>query len=171
VSAADALTLFRAVAGIPILVAISYGERTGALLLFGVAAISDALDGHLARRAGTADGHGMLLDPLADKALVLLTVIALALAGSAPLGVAAIIVVREVFVGAARVFAYRDGLRTHAAAAAKVKTACEMVALALLIARPTELASAVGVALLTAAALIGILTLPTYLPHTGRRFT
>jgi CDP-diacylglycerol--glycerol-3-phosphate 3-phosphatidyltransferase len=171
VSAANALTLFRALAGIPILVAIGYGERTGALLMFSLAAISDALDGFLARRGGTADGRGMLLDPLADKALVLLTLIALAVAGSAPLGIAAIIVVREVLVGAVRVLAYRGGLRAHAAPAGKVKTACEMAALALLIARPIELAADVGALLLTAAALIGILTLPAYLPHTRRRFT
>ena len=170
-SAANALTLFRALAGIPIFIAIGYGERTAALALFVFAAISDALDGFLARRGGTADGHGMLLDPLADKALVLLTLIALALAGSAPLGVAAIVVVREVLVGAVRVLGYRNGLRTHAAPAGKVKTTCEMAALALLIARPTVLAADVGAALLTVAALIGILTLPAYVPHTRRRFT
>ena len=168
---ANALTLFRAVAGIPILVAIGYGERTGALLLFVVAAITDALDGYLARRAGTADGHGMLLDPLADKALVLLTVTALAIAGSAPVGIAAIIVVRETFVGAVRVLGYRSGVRMHAGGAAKLKTACEMAALTLLVARPTDLVASVGAVLLTAAALIGILTLPAYLPHTSRRFT
>lgn len=170
-SAANALTLFRALAGIPIFIAIGYGEQTVALVLFGFAAISDALDGFLARRGKTADGLGMLLDPLADKALVLLTLIALALAGSAPLGVAAIVVVREVLVGAVRVLGYRNGLRTHAAPAGKVKTTCEMAALALLIARPTVLAADVGAVLLTVAALIGILTLPAYVPHTRRRFT
>ncbi|MEX2047464.1 MAG: CDP-alcohol phosphatidyltransferase family protein [Chloroflexota bacterium] len=168
---ADGLTLFRAVAGIPIFVAVGQGERGFALVLFALAAISDALDGFLARRGGTAEGHGMLLDPLADKALVLLTLAALALAGWAPLGVAAIIIVREVVVGALRVLAYRKGLRTHATLAAKAKTACELGALALLIARPTAVAADVGAALLTVAALIGVLTLPAYLPHTRRRFT
>lgn len=170
-TAANALTLFRAVAGVPILIALGYDERITALVIFGAAATSDALDGVLARRAGTAGGHGMLFDPLADKALVLLTLIGLALTGSAPLGVAAIIVVREGFVGLVRVLAYRAGLGTHAGAAAKLKTACEMAALLLLIARPTATAAELGGALLTAAALIGILTLPAYLPHTRRRFT
>ncbi|MGH2492804.1 MAG: CDP-alcohol phosphatidyltransferase family protein, partial [Candidatus Limnocylindria bacterium] len=130
-----------------------------------------ALDGFLARRGGTAGGHGTLLDPLADKALVLPTLIGLALTGWAPLGIAAIIVVREVFVGVVRVLAYRSGVRTHASASAKVKTACEMVALAMLIARPTDVVADLGAALLTSAALIGILTLPAYLPHTRHRFT
>lgn len=168
---ANGLTLFRAVAGIPIFVALSQGERTFALVLFGLAAISDALDGYLARRGGTAEGHGMILDPLADKALVLPTLIGLALVGWAPLEIAAIIVVRELFVAAVRVLMYRQGLQTHASGAAKAKTACEMAAIVLLIAPPSALAADVGAALLTAAALIGILTLPAYLPHVRRRFT
>lgn len=170
-SAADALTLFRGLAGIPIFVAIAYDERTIALAIFAAAALSDALDGFLARRGGTAEGHGVLFDPLADKALVLFTLIAIAVAGWAPIGIVAIIAVREAFAGAARVLAYRDGSRMHASAPAKLKTACEMAAIALLLARPTALAAEVGAALLTAAALIGIVTLPMYLSHTRRRFT
>jgi CDP-diacylglycerol--glycerol-3-phosphate 3-phosphatidyltransferase len=170
-TAANALTLFRAVAGVPILIALSYNERNIALVIFGVAATSDAVDGMLARRAGTAGGHGMLFDPLADKALVLLTLTGLALMGRAPLGVAAIIVAREAFVGVVRVLAYRAGLRAHAGTAAKLKTACEMAAILLLIARPTAMAAELGAALLTGAALIGILTLPAYLTHARRRFT
>ena len=168
---ATGLTLFRAVAGIPIFVALGAGERTFALMLFSLAATSDALDGHLARRGGTAEGRGMILDTLAEKALVLPTLIGLTLLGSAPPAIAAIIVVRELFVAAVRVAMYRQGLRTHASVAAKAKTACEMAALLLLIARPTALVAEVGAALLTAGALIGILTLPAYLPHVRRRFT
>ena len=170
-TAANALTLFRAVAGVPIFIALGEGERNFALVLFAVAAASDALDGVLARRGGAADGHGMILDPLADKALVVLTVGGLALAGAAPIAIAAIVVARELLVGAVRVLTYRKGLRTHAATIAKVKTACEMIALALLIAAPTALATDLGAVLLTTAALIGVLTLPTYLPHQRRRFT
>ena len=168
---ANGLTLFRAVAGIPILFALAEGERMFALAVFALAALSDALDGFLARRDGTAEGRGMILDPLADKALVLATLIGLALLGWAPPAIAAIVVVRELFVGAVRVVMYRQGLRAHASVAAKAKTACEMAALLLLIARPTALVAEVGAALLTAGALIGILTLPAYVPHVRRRFT
>jgi CDP-diacylglycerol--glycerol-3-phosphate 3-phosphatidyltransferase len=171
VSAADVLTLFRAAAGVPIFVAIGYGERTIALAIFVVAALTDALDGILARRNGSAEGHGVLFDPLADKVLVVLTLIALALAGSAPAGIVAIVVVREILVGVWRVQTYRYGSQMHALVSAKVKTACEMAALTLLIAPPTPLAGDVGAALLTTAALIGIVTLPTHVPHTRRRFT
>jgi len=168
---ANGLTLFRALAGVPIFLAIGDAERTLALVLFVLAAASDALDGVLARRGGTAEGRGMILDPLADKALVLPTLAALALVGAAPPGVTAIIVVRELFVAAVRVVMYRQGLRMHASGAAKAKTACEMAAIVLLIAPPSALAGDIGAALLTAAALVGVLTLPAYLPHMRRRFT
>jgi hypothetical protein len=46
-----------------------------------------------------------------------------------------------------------------------------MAALLLLIAAPSPLAAEVGAVLLTAAALVGILTLPAYLPHVRCRFT
>jgi CDP-diacylglycerol--glycerol-3-phosphate 3-phosphatidyltransferase len=168
---ANGLTLFRALAGIPVFFALGYGERTLAVIVFGVAAISDAVDGYLARRGGTAEGRGMILDPLADKALVLPTLIGLALIRSVRLEIAAIIVVRELFVAGVRIAMYRQGHRTHASGTAKAKTACEMAALVLLIAPPTPVAAAVGAALLSAAALLGILTLPAYLPHVRRRFT
>jgi CDP-diacylglycerol--glycerol-3-phosphate 3-phosphatidyltransferase len=168
---ANGLTLFRALAGIPVLIAIGEGERTFALVLVSLAAASDALDGLVARRAGTAEGHGMIFDPLADKALVLPTLLGLALVGAAPLAIATIIVVRELFVAAVRVAMYRQGQRAHASGAAKAKTAGEMTAIVLLIAAPSALAGAIGTVLLTAAALMGILTLPAYLPHAKRRFT
>lgn len=168
---ANALTLLRAVAGVPIFIAIGGGAQAIALALFVPAAMSDAADGYLARRAGTADGRGMLLDPLADKALVVLTLTALALTGQAPREIAMIVCVREMFVGVVRVIAYRGGQRMHAAPAAKLKTASELGALLLLIARPTPPLADVGAALLTAAALIGILTVPSYLPHPRRRLT
>jgi CDP-diacylglycerol---glycerol-3-phosphate 3-phosphatidyltransferase len=167
---ANGLTLFRAVAGMPIFLLLGDGERTLALILFCLAALSDALDGVLARRGGTAEGHGVILDPLADKALVLPTLVGLAVVGSAPLAIAAIIVVRELFVAAIRVLMYQQGFRTHASGAAKAKTACEMIAIVLLIGQPSALGVEIGAALLTSAALIGILTLPAYVPHVARRF-
>ncbi len=169
---ADALTLFRALAGIPILYALAYGHHPVALALFAAAALSDALDGFVARRGRTAEGRGVIADPLADKALVILTVTALALAQRVPLGLSAIVVAREIAVAFVRVVEHRRGLVVHATAATKLKTACEMLALAVLIAaQPSDAMTQVGTALLTVAAIIGILTLPTYLRHAAHRLT
>ena len=134
---ANALTLFRALAGVPIFVALGEGERTFALVLFVLAAASDALDGVLARRGGTAEGHGMILDPLADKALVLLTLVGLALVGAAPAGRRGDHR-RAGGVRRPRCACSRTGRACElpASSARKVKTACEMAAIALLIAAP-----------------------------------
>lgn len=168
----DALAVFRALAGLPIVFALGFNGRAFALALFAAAALSDALDGWLARRYRIATDHGALLDPLADKALVLVPLAGLSLLGAVPLALAAAISVRELLVSGLRVVRYRAGEPMPASPAAKLKTALEMCAIAVLItARPPALVATLGVALLAAALVIGVVTLPTYLPHKGHRYT
>jgi CDP-diacylglycerol--glycerol-3-phosphate 3-phosphatidyltransferase len=164
VSLPDGLAILRALAGIPILIALGSDRRDIALGIFVVAALSDALDGWLARRSGKVTAHGALLDPLADKALVVLTLAALSLSGAVPLGLAAAVAVRELLVSGLRVLRYRGGQHIHASLAAKLKTALEMCGIAILIvARPSSSEATIGVALLVASLVIGIVTMPTYL--------
>ncbi len=165
-SAPDALTLARAIAGIPIGLAILAGQREVAFALFVLAALSDAIDGALARRLGVVSGRGALLDPLADKLLVVSTLAALSLVGDAPLWLFALIAAREVAVGALRAGRYTVGESRPAGALAKTKTLCEMLGLAALL-----LGSIVGIALLVAAAALALATLPLYLAPLRRRFT
>jgi CDP-diacylglycerol--glycerol-3-phosphate 3-phosphatidyltransferase len=168
----DALVVFRALAGFPILFALGFNGRVFALALFALAALSDALDGWLARRSKTATDHGALLDPLADKALVLLTLAGLWLAGAVPLELVAAIAVREVLVSGLRLVRYRAGEPLPASPAAKAKTALEMTGIAVLIvARPPAIEATIGVALLAAALAIGVVTLPSYLSRGKQRYT
>jgi CDP-diacylglycerol--glycerol-3-phosphate 3-phosphatidyltransferase len=170
-SGPDTLAALRAIAGVPILIALAVDLRAVALVIFVVAALSDALDGWLARRQGTTTDHGVLLDPLADKALVLLTLAGLSLVGAAPFALVAAIAAREVLVSGLRVRRHRAGEHLPASAAAKLKTALEMAAIALLIVGRPGIEAALGVALLAAALAIGLVTLPSYLPHKRPRFT
>jgi CDP-diacylglycerol---glycerol-3-phosphate 3-phosphatidyltransferase len=168
----DALAVFRALAGFPIIFALGFNGRAFALALFAVAALSDALDGWLARRSGTVTDHGAIIDPLADKALVLVTLAGLSLVGGVPLPLAAAIAVREVLVSGLRVLRYRAGEPMPASPTAKVKTALEMCGIAVLIvARPPASEAAFGVVLLAAALAIGVVTLPVYLGHERHRYT
>jgi CDP-diacylglycerol--glycerol-3-phosphate 3-phosphatidyltransferase len=172
VSVPDALAVFRALAGLPILLALGLNDRAFALALFAVAALSDALDGWLARRTGTVTDHGAILDPLADKALVLATLAGLTLVGAVSLALAAAIAVREVLVSGLRAARYRAGDPMPASSSAKLKTALEMCGIAVLIvARPPASEAALGVVLLAGALAIGVVTLPEYLPHRKRRYT
>ena len=79
-SAADLVAVLRAIAVVPIAWAIAADQRFLALGLFVLAALSDALDGWLARRSGNGGPRGALLDPLADKVLVIGTLGALTVA-------------------------------------------------------------------------------------------
>lgn len=167
----DTLVALRALAGFPILIALAFDLRAVAISIFVLAALSDALDGWLARRQGTTTDRGLLLDPLADKALVLLTLAALSLVGAVPLALVAAIAVRELLVSGLRVLRHRAGEHLAASPAAKLKTGLEMCAIALLIvARPPGVEATVGVALLAVALAIGLVTLPTYFPHKRPRY-
>lgn len=66
-----------------------------ALIWIGIAALTDALDGFLARRLGVCSRSGALLDPLADKILLSGSFLALALAGAAPGWLAAVVLGRD----------------------------------------------------------------------------
>jgi CDP-diacylglycerol--glycerol-3-phosphate 3-phosphatidyltransferase len=114
----------------PVIALIGTGQAAGALLLFMVAAATDAVDGPLARRYG-ATSLGAALDPLADKILVVGTLAALALRGLAPAWAVALIVVRELVAIEIRARA------PHAVAATvdgKAKTVLQVAATAALLA-------------------------------------
>jgi CDP-diacylglycerol--glycerol-3-phosphate 3-phosphatidyltransferase len=172
VTAANALTLFRAVASIPVLILLRADQPAIALTIFAAAALSDALDGVLARRAGTAGPRGALLDPLADKVLVVIALAGLSSTGLLAPVYAELVALREGAVAALRVVAYRRDREIGAGIAAKAKTALELTAIAMLmIGRPPSPLSEAGVLLLSVALVIGIGTLPMYMPHTGRKLT
>jgi len=163
VTAANGLTLFRTVATIPIVWAIAADQRFLALGLFALAAASDALDGLLARRAGTSSLRGALLDPLADKVLVLGTLGALTAVGTGwPVTVVtAATALREAVVALLRLRAFRRGVALPADRLAKVKTAAQMIGVAMIIVgeRPWPVAGATLVGL---ALLLSLVTLPRY---------
>ena len=165
----DGLAILRSLAGIPIFIALGSDRRDVAFAIFVVAALSDAVDGWLARRWGIATEHGAILDPLADKALVVLSLAALSLSGAVPLELAAAIAARELLVSGLRVLRYRGGQHIRASSAAKLKTVLEMSGIAILIvARQSTSEATAGVVLLVASLVIGIVTMPAYLMSSSR---
>jgi CDP-diacylglycerol--glycerol-3-phosphate 3-phosphatidyltransferase len=163
VTAANALTLLRAVAAVPIIWAIAADQRVIALGLFVLAAASDAVDGLLARRSGNVSTRGALLDPLADKVLVIGTLAGLTAVGTGwPVAVVtALTALREGIVALARVRAFARGVPLPADRLAKIKTAAQMIGVALIIVgeRPWPVAGATLVGL---AFLVSLATLPRY---------
>ncbi len=99
-------------------------------------AVTDFFDGWLARRMGVVSIVGKFLDPLADKLLVMATLVFLAYLGRLPLlGVIAVIVMegRELSITSLRTIAMSEGVVMAAVRGGKDKTAIQMVAILLLI--------------------------------------
>lgn len=169
---ADLIGVLRALATVPIALAIAADARAVALAIFAIAAATDALDGWVARRMRTTTGHGAVLDPMADKVLVVGTLIALAAVGTGwPVTIVAVLVtLREGVVAILRARAVARGAALPADSAAKAKTALEMAGLALVIVggRPWAV---LGTGIVGLALVIGVVTIPHYLPRSMRRLT
>lgn len=96
----NALCVLRMLLIAPIAVLLLTGRPQPALLVFAVAALTDALDGFLAKRFGWQTELGKRLDPLADKLLLVTVFVVVAVLGSAPVWLAVSVVTRDVVITA-----------------------------------------------------------------------
>ena len=115
----------RSVLGVP-------KEIVGALV-FTVAALTDWLDGYLARRRRQVTTLGQLLDPLADKLLITAALVSLVQMGLAPAWMAAVIILRELAVTGLRSIAQSRGITIPASSLGKVKMGFQVAAVLLLL--------------------------------------
>lgn len=115
----------RLVLGLPV-------ELVGAAI-FGIASLTDWLDGYLARRRGQVTWVGQVLDPIADKLLISATLISLVQLDLAPAWMVAIIIGREFAITGLRSVAYARGLTMPASPLGKLKMVSQVVAILLLI--------------------------------------
>lgn len=104
-----------------------------ALGIFIVAALTDFIDGKIARSKNLITKFGKIMDPLADKMLVSAGVIMLSYYGIIPGWMSAIIILRDFFVNALRMFGADKNNDLSASVSGKVKTACELVSIPLAI--------------------------------------
>lgn len=100
-----------------------------ALAIFIISAITDKIDGDLARKSKTVTDIGAFLDPLADKMLVNLAFLALVYLGVVPLWVFAVILVRDFAIDGMRMMVARNGVTVPASIYGKLKTTFQMTAL------------------------------------------
>jgi len=89
------ITALRLVLVVPLCQLIATGQYEGALLVTAIAGFSDALDGWLAKHFGWTTWIGGMLDPIADKLLLMAAFVSLALAGVWPIWLAALVVGRD----------------------------------------------------------------------------
>jgi CDP-diacylglycerol--glycerol-3-phosphate 3-phosphatidyltransferase len=130
------VTFFR-IAAIPlvVLLLLSSHKTTSviAAVVFLLAALTDCLDGYLARKRNTVTNLGKLLDPLADKLLVCTALIMLIALDRVGAWIVAVIIARELSVTTLRGLAGAQGLIIAASRLGKFKTVTQVVACTLLI--------------------------------------
>ena len=104
-----------------------------AAIVFIVASLTDFLDGHLARKWNLVTNFGKIMDPFADKLLVLTALIYLAISGTIPGWPVIIIIGRELLVTSLRALAADNGIILAARNLGKFKTVSQMFAIIFLI--------------------------------------
>jgi len=92
------ITIFRIGLVPTVVIALIYEEFQLALLLFAIAGISDGLDGYIAKRFNYTSQLGSILDPLADKLLLMSTYIALGWLGLLPVWLIVLIIGRDLLI-------------------------------------------------------------------------
>jgi CDP-diacylglycerol--glycerol-3-phosphate 3-phosphatidyltransferase len=139
----NALTVTR-IFLVPLLVVVLLTKFEGRLILgvrkelvaaaiFGLASLTDWLDGYLARRRKQVTTLGQIMDPMADKLLTSAAFVSLIQMGLAPAWMVAVIIGRELAVTALRSIAYARGLVIPASPLGKVKMCAQVVAILALI--------------------------------------
>lgn len=129
---------------VPVLVSVLLTKFEGRLVLglpvelvaaaiFGIASLTDWLDGYLARRRDQVTALGQVLDPLADKLLISATLISLVQLGLASAWMVGVIIGREIAVTGLRNLAHARGLAMPASGMGKLKMAAQVTAILLLI--------------------------------------
>jgi CDP-diacylglycerol--glycerol-3-phosphate 3-phosphatidyltransferase len=107
-------------------------ELVGAAI-FGLASLTDWLDGYFARRRQQVTSFGQFIDPLADKLLTVAALVSLVQMGLAEAWMVAILLGRDFAVTALRSFAYTRGVAMPASPLAKIKMVAQIVAILALI--------------------------------------
>jgi len=126
------LTLAR-VAAVPLIVIIMLSDSRAAGLwaaaIFGAAAVTDFIDGWLARKWGVVTVLGKFLDPLADKLIVMAALIMLIPFGRIPAWAVFLVLGREIIITGLRSIASSEGIVIDASDLGKYKTIYQMVAI------------------------------------------
>ena len=107
--------------------------RVCAIIVFIIASITDALDGYIARKYNLITSFGKLLDPLADKVLVVCALLCLLVTNEVPLVGVLIVVIREFSISSVRLVATEKGIVIAASKMGKIKTITQMISIILIL--------------------------------------
>ena len=124
------LTLSRIALAVVLIILLEGSTPTGnilALLVFAIASLTDFYDGYFAKKMGLVSDFGKIMDPIADKVLLLSTFWVLAHIGMIAWWMFVVIALREVLVTVSRLVAMRQGQVLAAERAGKIKTVVQII--------------------------------------------
>ncbi len=160
---ANALTVLR-LALVPVFVALMFaagghvaGWRVAACVAYAVAALTDQVDGYVARSRSLVTDFGIILDPIADKALTGAALVSLSLLGDLPWPVTVVVAVREVGVTLLRLWVIRRGVMA-ASRGGKLKTLLLNCALGLYVLPLDGVGASARAVILAAGVLVAVVT-------------
>lgn len=156
------LTFSRIVIILPFVLVASRNPFLGALL-FSIAALTDLLDGYIARKSKQVTRAGILLDPIADKLLVIAALIVLVDMTLVPAWIAVVIIAREFIVTGLRIVALTKDIVIPAEMGGKIKVTAQIAAIIVLFMDKTFLFSDIelysaGILLLWIAMILGVIS-------------
>ena len=127
-----ALTMSRIIL-IPVFVFTVYPHPVFGAIIFTIASLTDFFDGYLARRSGEITKFGIILDPIADKFLVVSALVVLVDMERLPAWIAITFIVREFLVTGLRAVALSKDIVIAAEIGGKIKTTLQIIAILFLI--------------------------------------
>ena len=151
-----------------LILAEDHAASIAAAIVFAAGALTDGVDGYLARRFDTVTRTGQWLDPLADKLFVSAPVVTLTALDRFPVWAAVIIVARELGISALRAYLGLRGRAMPATSAAKLKTSLQLLAIMLYILPLGPGANGTKLAVLVAAVILTVITGADYAVRTAR---
>ena len=126
------LTMARIFAIPAFIIVLMMGFRVTATIIFIAAALTDMLDGKIARKYNLVTNFGKLMDPLADKLLTMSAFICFVGLGDIPAWMVIVILGREFIITGMRQVAAAEGIVIAAGWSGKIKTVCQMIAIPLI---------------------------------------
>lgn len=127
----NAICVIRILLTLPIVMALEQGDYGVALVLFAIAAVSDGVDGYLAKRFNWISDLGKFLDPLADKVLLVSVFLACVWQDLVPVWLAAAAIARDVLISAGSVVfrVWFGELRGKPTVISKINTTLQLIVL------------------------------------------
>jgi len=166
------LTLSR-ILFIPLFLIITPEHPVAGVVIFSIASLTDFLDGYIARRTGQITRFGMIMDPIADKFLVISALIMLVDMALVDMFVVIVIIIRDFWVTVLRVVALTKHLVIPAEKGGKIKTITQMFSIIFIILRDSILGInlySTGIILLWISMLLAVVSGIQYTIYFWRRF-